>query len=212
MLGKETKCRMSTPNLTTPNLQHSLFFFFFFNHNQLFCSAQYVAALRKFRLRQHLSFVFLFLVLLFFHLLIFLRCSYKEEELIAVASMPKSNLSNSHSDNMSNNANRKCWMCLSARLQCRELLPPWAPKNLNADARRGDYQNGSHTPSASLTCDVALCDSLSMNYPALESGKQKAAWNPFMRCSDIWSKLCCNPPPSPQLTPLQIGLELKWGS
>lgn len=100
---------------------------------------------------------------------------------LAVASMPKINLSNSQWQY----DNRKRWMCLGARLQCRELLLPWAPKNLINPARRGaDYQSWSHALSASLTRDMALWFPF-MNYALLKCGKHTEIWNILMRCSDL---------------------------
>lgn len=64
------------------------------------------------------------------------RCIYKEEENITAAAIPKIDLLNNHSNNKSKNANRNCWKCLTAKLQCRELLLPWALKNSNSGARR----------------------------------------------------------------------------
>lgn len=72
VLGKEMKCRSSTPSLIIPNLQHSPATQR--SHpDQLLLNAQYIAALGKFRFKKHPCFIFLFLVLLFFHFLIFLE-------------------------------------------------------------------------------------------------------------------------------------------
>lgn len=79
VLGKEMKCRSSTPSLITPNLQHSPATQP--SHpNQLSLSAQYIAALGKLRLKKHPCFIFLSLVLPFSISSFFWRHSYKEEE------------------------------------------------------------------------------------------------------------------------------------
>lgn len=203
--GKEMKCRSSTPSLIITNSQHSPATPI--NYPLMHCTL----LLWENSGARSIS-LWSFFSLPFFHFLIFLEAVTRKKNFqLAVVSTPKINLSNSHSDNMSSNDNRKCWMRLSARLQCRELLLPWAPKNLNSPARRGaDYQNWSRAPSASLTRDMTPWFPFH-ELSALEMWEiDTDTWNPSRRCSDLWSKWSCQK--ALRLTLLQNGFELKWSS
>lgn len=171
-LGKETKCRSSTPSLITPNMQHgpatqpS-------HPNQLSLNAQYIAALGKLRYKKHPCFIFLFLVLLF-HFLVFLeaqlqRRTYSLQLLLRQKSIcPTVTVTICR---VMTTENVECaWVpgCSAESCSCPELQRIWT--NLPEEEQ---------TIKAGVMLFLQAwpgiwhCDSLSMNYPLLKCEKHR---------------------------------------